>query len=441
MPHDARATDLAELLSNAAWLRRLASSLVGASNDPEDVAQDAWVALLRAPPRAGEGAPVPPPRSWLAEVLRNAARMRARGGSRRLRRDGAFAAAVPAEAPSPEQLLDRLRTQHLLAGLVAGLDEPYRSTLLLHYYEGLPSAEIARLQRVPAGTVRWRLKAGLARLRAALDHDSGGERRLWWGALLPLAGGAGAGWPGWLKGSLKGAWFMSRAIKIATAASLVAAGAWVAVAKQGPAESVPASAAPPMEGAPRAAAPTSEARRARDAMRDAIVAALREREAAPARAAAPPAPVRAASTVARAPSADAPAGATDAAGAADAAPALGHYEPAYIREVFREGMFPLMSQCYDNALAQHPKLAGKMVLSFTIVGDPEVGGVVDEADFAPESDIKDAELETCVRESLLTLTFDKPPSGGGYVAVKYPVEFAPGASDGDGAAGAAEGGG
>ena len=29
----------------------------------------------------------------------------------------------------------------------------------------------------------------------------------------------------------------------------------------------------------------------------------------------------------------------------------------------------------------------------------------------------------------MTLTFDKPPSGGGYVSVKYPVEFAPGDDD------------
>ena len=40
-------------------------------------------------------------------------------------------------------------------------------------------------------------------------------------------------------------------------------------------------------------------------------------------------------------------------------------------------------------------------------------------------------METCVRESLMTITFDKPPSGGGSVKVKYPWEFAPGSDEPD----------
>ena len=47
------------------------------------------------------------------------------------------------------------------------LDEPYRTTLLLRYGEMLSSVEIARRQQVPAGTVRWRLKSAVDRLRAA----------------------------------------------------------------------------------------------------------------------------------------------------------------------------------------------------------------------------------------------------------------------------------
>ncbi len=89
-------------------------------------------------------------------------------------------------------------------------------------------------------------------------------------------------------------------------------------------------------------------------------------------------------------------------------------------------MFPLLKQCYASALLTKPQLAGKLVLKFGIVGDPEVGGIVEGAEIAEESDLKDAEMETCVRESLMTLTFDKPPSGGGYVSVTYPILFAPG---------------
>jgi hypothetical protein len=55
----------------------------------------------------------------------------------------------------------------------------------LRYLEGLSAAQIARRERIPAGTVRWRLKEGLDRLRARLDRTSGGTEELAL-ALVPL---------------------------------------------------------------------------------------------------------------------------------------------------------------------------------------------------------------------------------------------------------------
>jgi hypothetical protein len=104
----------------------------------------------------------------------------------------------------------------------------------------------------------------------------------------------------------------------------------------------------------------------------------------------------------------------------------GHYDAEYIRANFREDMFPLIKSCYEGALKRKPELAGKLVLGFTIVGDQDVGGVVEDADIEDDSTLKDDDMETCVRESLMTLTFDKPPGGGGYVTVRYPLAFSPG---------------
>jgi hypothetical protein len=168
------------------------------------------------------------------------------------------------------------------------------------------------------------------------------------------------------------------------------------------------------EAAPAAPSPEARAdgRRARDAMRAEILAALRRRDAGA------PAPALAARPVAAkaAPSAAPP---------ADEEPPPGHYEPDYIRTHFREDMFPLLRQCYAGALKRRPSLRGKLVLKFSIVGDPSVGGIVEGAELADESDIQDKEMETCARESLMTLTFDKPPTGGGLVNVTYPVAFSP----------------
>ncbi len=150
------------------------------------------------------------------------------------------------------------------------------------------------------------------------------------------------------------------------------------------------------------------ARRARDAKRAEILAAIQRRQAASA--ASPPKAAAPSST---------------AAAQAEAEPPPGHYEPSYIRQVFRDDMFPIMKECYASALKRQPKLAGKLVMKFAIVGDPQVGGVVEDAEFAPESDLQDDEMQTCVRESLSALTFDKPPEGGGRVTVTYPVLFSP----------------
>jgi RNA polymerase sigma factor (sigma-70 family) len=168
-----------ELLAHADWLRRLARHLVGADADAEDALQETWTAALRSPPRTDRA-----PEPWLAEVLRNFVRR----GRRKERSLAARAPRADAPAPvaTPEALLERAQAQRLLAELVTALDEPFRSTVLLRYFEGQTAAEIARSQGVPAGTVRWRLKEGLDRLRAGLDARHRSDRRAWVLLLSPL---------------------------------------------------------------------------------------------------------------------------------------------------------------------------------------------------------------------------------------------------------------
>jgi RNA polymerase sigma factor (sigma-70 family) len=174
-----------ELLGQAEWLGRLASRLVQDRAGREDAIQETWVAALRSPPEAGR-----PSRPWLASVLRNAIRRRFRDASSRRAREAA-SEQPSAEVPGPEDLVARAETQRILADRVIGLEEPYRQVVLLRYYEGLGSAEIARALGIPAGTVRWRLHEGLRRLRSQLDARYGG-RRAWTIILAPLAGKAGA---------------------------------------------------------------------------------------------------------------------------------------------------------------------------------------------------------------------------------------------------------
>ena len=182
LAHDPSPIRPEDLLAHAGWLRHLGLGLVRGSADPDDLVQATYLAALRSPPDSDQ-----PIRRWLAQVLRNVWKMRVRSSSRRATRETDFAAVEYAEgAISPEALLGRFQTQRLLADLVAELEEPYRSTVLLRYQEGLSSAEIARTQNVPPGTVRWRLMTGLEKLREALDTKNEGDRRAWMVLLLPF---------------------------------------------------------------------------------------------------------------------------------------------------------------------------------------------------------------------------------------------------------------
>ncbi|HWB76991.1 MAG TPA: AgmX/PglI C-terminal domain-containing protein [Nannocystaceae bacterium] len=118
-------------------------------------------------------------------------------------------------------------------------------------------------------------------------------------------------------------------------------------------------------------------------------------------------------------------------GASKRSGAAGTQEPAppptldkdYIQARIKEDLVPIAKECYESALEDDPKLGGKLVMKFSIVGDEDVGGVVDEADVDPSSEIKHDALRECMRESMLSLAF-APPEDGGTVQVTYPFVFA-----------------
>jgi RNA polymerase sigma factor (sigma-70 family) len=152
-------------------MRALARAL--AHGDADDLLQDAAVAALEHPPATNR-----PVRPWLATVILNRWRMNRRGEARRTAREQL--ADVAEEAPDP---IDRARLLQRLSDALVALDEPFRQTVIARYLDGKSCAQIARELGVPAGTVRWRLKTGLARLRAALDDAA--PRRHWQLALVP----------------------------------------------------------------------------------------------------------------------------------------------------------------------------------------------------------------------------------------------------------------
>ncbi len=170
--------DIEALLRHREFVRRLARRLVRDEARADDVVQETYVAALRNPPRHAGAL-----RAWLATVVRKLAWTQTRGESRRAARERS--SAPRATAPRPEEVLERAEWHRRLVNHVMQLEEPYRSTVLLRYFEELNSSEIARLHGVPAATVRTRLRRGLEQLRKKLDAQEG--HREWLAGLALLA--------------------------------------------------------------------------------------------------------------------------------------------------------------------------------------------------------------------------------------------------------------
>jgi RNA polymerase sigma factor (sigma-70 family) len=169
-----------------AGLHALARSLVHGDADAEDLLQETAIAAMQHPPE--EDRPVRP---WLATVLRNRWRMDRRGRARRVAREQVIGLELEAESGAGDtapEAIDRARTLERLASALVALDEPFRDVVIRRYLDGQTAADIARALQVPAGTVRWRLKTGLDRLRAALDEST----PKWQRALVPLTAFKGA---------------------------------------------------------------------------------------------------------------------------------------------------------------------------------------------------------------------------------------------------------
>jgi RNA polymerase sigma-70 factor (ECF subfamily) len=161
------------LLADTLWLQRVARELVADPDAAEDLVQDTWLAALRHRGRA-----VLDRRAWLGSILRRRSISARRGGTARRGREAD--SARPEALPSTRELRERAELQRVLADALLALEEPFRTTALLRFLEGLEPIEIAERLGVPANTVRWRLRKAAHTLRERLDRDVGGH----WGLAL-----------------------------------------------------------------------------------------------------------------------------------------------------------------------------------------------------------------------------------------------------------------
>ena len=403
------------LLEHAEWVRHLATHLVHDNRD--DAVQDSWLAALRSPPDADR-----PPRPWLARVLQNAARRRFRddSGQRALEEK---AATLTDEVPTPEQIVDRAETHRLLVDLVLALDEPFRRVVLLRYFEGFSSAEIARAMEVPPGTVRWRLKEGIDRLRAALDAGHGGDRQAWSLLLAPFAFA-----PDGRLGPI-GVAAMATKTKVAVVGGVALLAMVLALASPRCGDSADRSLAM-SEGHGDAASPSQTPRA--DRRREDPVALGRESVpgAIPA--------LRSGSSAVQTTATESEAvPRTISAGSGAVAPQVSRVDSSdggVPYPVDKEGIraavkaaLPDVRDCYEEWLKVQPELGGRLKASFTIDTDDGVEGKVESVSLG-DSGIGHFAMEGCILSAFQGLRFEAPMNGP--INVTYPLALVPGSDGG-----------
>jgi RNA polymerase sigma-70 factor (ECF subfamily) len=377
-----------QLLQDAAWLKGLARTLAHDSDDADDLVQESWIAAWQRQPDASR-----PMRAWLTKVVRDLAGMKRRSDQRRVAREAN--ADDARTAATPDELLERMRLHRVLVDLVLELDEPYRSTIIAHFVEDRTSASIARSLGIPAGTVRKRLWEALSRLRAGLDARSG-DRNRWAPAVLAFA---------------KGGMQVAKPIKVVlvTLAALLlvtAVTAFVVVRHDSNthelptaprAELVVASGASPDDASTTVARPDARvAERAaeRAAMLEAIAKARSHRTAEP----------RAVSHAAGAPtgaSTDTTLDITDKTGDTS------DWEKRALGT-----LNSLFGQCYDLGRAEDPAFAGTITVRFKLVGEPNVGALLERVEIIDEdTTIAQQTFRDCILQQLYALELDPPPDG------------------------------
>jgi len=146
------------------WPRahRAALLVVGDAAAAEDIAQESFLAAVRALDRFDRRRPFGP---WLHRIVVNRAIDWAR--ARTLRREVA-ADGVP-EPPAPER--PESPQARRLAAALAELGPEQRAVVVLRHLLEYTPGEIAALLDLPRGTVNSRLRRGLDRLEQALRED------------------------------------------------------------------------------------------------------------------------------------------------------------------------------------------------------------------------------------------------------------------------------
>lgn len=146
--------------------------MCGNSEDAEEAAQDAFLALWRGIDRFRQESSLS---TWIYRLATNACidtlrRRKKQSGSVSLDDEELFVDAVDT-SPQPQETVEHREAQKLLQEGLSALTEEYRKVLILREIEGLSYTEIAESASIELGTVKSRISRGRSLLRNFLSGN------------------------------------------------------------------------------------------------------------------------------------------------------------------------------------------------------------------------------------------------------------------------------
>jgi RNA polymerase sigma-70 factor (ECF subfamily) len=159
------------------YVYRLCYLVMRSEQDAEDMTQETFIRAFQALPRfeIREGISF---EAWLYRIAVNRCRSR-------MRRKWYQVLPWPSPPPQiianseaqPDQLVIRGEQRSEILEAVNSLGDKHRLVVILRYYAGFSNEEIARVLRIPSGTVRSRLHTARQRLSKLLGDNRGQQEQ------------------------------------------------------------------------------------------------------------------------------------------------------------------------------------------------------------------------------------------------------------------------
>lgn len=83
-----------------------------------------------------------------------------------------------------------------------------------------------------------------------------------------------------------------------------------------------------------------------------------------------------------------------------------------LMDAVSKDLMPLADECYEAAVERDPTIAGMIDINIEMVGDEDVGGIVESFELGDENEIQDQEMIECIRETTLSTIFPAPKDTG-----------------------------